>query len=100
VTDSVPVTARVAPSIAQRLKALAIVEDRSVSYLIAEALTRYLADEEWQVSEIQAAITEADAADALYVSQSELEAWSGQLQGKPDTPPPAGHSLDDRAPAA
>jgi predicted transcriptional regulator len=100
VTESVPLTARVASSIAARLKTLAVAEDRSVSYLIAEALERYLADEEWQVAEIQAAIAEADAPDAAFVAQSVLEAWAEQVLAKPETPPPTGQSLGNRAPAA
>jgi RHH-type transcriptional regulator, rel operon repressor / antitoxin RelB len=87
--ESVPLTARVAPSIAARLKALAAVEDRSVSYLVAEALERYLAEEEWQVAEIQAAIAEADAPEASFVAQAELEAWAEQVQAKPEKPAPA-----------
>lgn len=100
VTETIPLTARVAPGIAARLKALAAVEDRSVSYLVAEALERYLADEEWQVAEIQTAIAEADAPDASFVTQTDLEAWAEQVQTKPDTPRPSGQSLGDRAPAA
>jgi predicted transcriptional regulator len=100
VTESVPLTARVASSIAVRLKTLAVAEDRSVSYLVAEALERYLADEEWQVAEIQAAIAEADAPDAAFVAQSDLEAWAEQVLAKPETRPPTGQSLGNRAPAA
>jgi predicted transcriptional regulator len=68
--------------------------------LVADALERYLADEEWQVAEIQAAIAEADAPEAAFVAQGDLEAWAEQLQAKPETPAPAGHPLGDRAPAA
>src|ERR1700694_183743 len=84
-TETLPLTARVAPSIVARLKALAAVEDRSVSYLVADALERYLADEEWQVAEIQAAIAEADAPDAPFVGQDVLEAWAQQVKAKPET---------------
>ena len=73
--DSLPITARVPASVAARLKALAAAEDRSVSYLVGEALERYLDDEEWQVAEIQAAIVEADAEDdASMMTQEEAEA--------------------------
>jgi predicted transcriptional regulator len=100
VAESVPLTARVAQSIAARLKALAAVEDRSVSYLVAEALERYLAEEEWQLAEIEAAIAEADAPTASNVSQADLEAWADQLQTTPNAPFPAGQPRGDRAPAA
>ena len=99
-TETVPLTARVSLSIAARLKALAAAEDRTVSYLVAEALERYLADEECQVAEIKAAIAEADAPDASFVTQTDLEAWAEQVQAKPDTPRPSGQPPGDRAPAA
>ena len=76
------------------------VEDRSVSYLVAEALERYLAAEEWQIAEIQSSIAEADAPDASFVAQNELEAWAEQLDTRPEMPPPAGQSLGHHAPAA
>jgi RHH-type transcriptional regulator, rel operon repressor / antitoxin RelB len=100
VAESVPLTAREAPRIAARLRSLAAVKGRSVSHLVAEALERYLADEEWQVAEIQAAIAEAAAPDAAFVDQAELEAWAEQVQVQPETPPPTGQSLGNRAPAA
>ncbi|MGI9149195.1 MAG: CopG family ribbon-helix-helix protein [Chloroflexota bacterium] len=78
--ESVPLTARMAPSIAARLKALAAVDDGSVSYLVAEALERYLADEEWHVGEIQATVAEADAPHAALVGQVDLERWEEQIR--------------------
>jgi predicted transcriptional regulator len=100
VAESVPLTARVAPTIAARLKALAAIEDRSVSYLVTEALERYLADEEWQLAEIQAAVAEADAPDAQVVAQEDLERWAAQIGSNPDLPPPTGRPRGDRASAA
>ena len=98
--ESVPLTARVAPTIAARLKTLAAIEDRSVSYLVAEALERYLADEEWQLAEIQAAVAEADAPSAHVIAQEDLERWAEQIDSNPDAPPPAGRPRGDRASAA
>jgi predicted transcriptional regulator len=100
VAESVPLTARVAPTIAARLKALAAIEDRSVSYLVAEALERYLADEEWQLAEIQAAVAEADAPSAYVIAQEDLETWAEQIGSNPDVPPPAGRPRGNRASAA
>ena len=100
VAESVPLTARVARTIAARLKTLAAIEDRSVSYLVAEALERYLADEEWQLAEIQAAVAEADAPNARVVAQEDLERWAEQIGSNPEVPPPAGRPGGDRASAA
>jgi predicted transcriptional regulator len=100
VAESVPLTARVAPTIAARLRTLAAIEDRSVSYLVAEALERYLADEEWQLAEIQAAVAEADAPSAHVIAQEELERWAEQIGSNPDVPPPAGRPRGDSASAA
>jgi predicted transcriptional regulator len=99
-SDTVPLTARVAATLAARLKALAAVEERSVSYLVAEAVERYLADEEWQVGEIQAAIAEADAPDAGFTSQEDVETWARQIASRSDTPTPSRRSRRRRAPAA
>jgi len=100
VAESVPLTARVSPTIAARLKILAAIEDRSVSYLVAEALERYLADEEWQLAEIQAAVAEADAPSAQVIAQEDLERWAEQIGSNPDVPPPPGRPRGDRASAA
>ena len=95
--ESVPLTARVATSLAIRLKALAAAEDRSVSYLVGEALARYLAEEEWQVAESQAAVAAADAPGAPFIDQADMEAWFAQLQRDPNAPPPPGQPRGDRA---
>jgi RHH-type transcriptional regulator, rel operon repressor / antitoxin RelB len=100
VNDTVPLTARVAATVAARLRALADVEDRSVSYLVAEAVERYLADEEWQIGEVQAAVTEADAPDTAFTPQEDVETWAKQLASTTGTPRPTRKSRGNRAPAA
>jgi predicted transcriptional regulator len=100
VSDTVPLTARVAATVAARLKTLAAVEDRSVSYLVAEAIERYLGDEEWQVAEIQSVVDEADSPEASFVDQADIETWARQVGSRTDTPSPSEKSRGKRAPAA
>jgi RHH-type rel operon transcriptional repressor/antitoxin RelB len=96
---TVPITARVAPSIVDRLKSLAEAEERSVSFLVAEALERYLADEEWQVAHIQAAVARAKETDpSEYISNEDVEAEMDRLLVELEAEHPA--APDDRAPAA
>jgi predicted transcriptional regulator len=54
-------TIRLEDGIKNRLDQLANVTQRSKSFLAAEALAAYVDTNEWQLSEIQAALTEAQA---------------------------------------
>ena len=67
---STTMTIRLDEELKQRLDRLAKATDRSKSYLAAEALRDYVAINEWQVQEIQAAVAEADAGD--YATDEEL----------------------------
>ncbi len=57
----------------KRLDALSKRAKRSKSFLAAEAITAYVDSEEWQIGEIQAAITELDAGNS--VSHEKVSAW-------------------------
>jgi predicted transcriptional regulator len=57
----------------QRLDALARQSKRSKSFLAAEAIAAYVAQEEWQLGEVQAAIEELDAGQA--VSHEKAATW-------------------------
>jgi predicted transcriptional regulator len=56
-------TIRVPEEVHQDLGSLAEMTGRSRSWLAMEAIKEYLEREQWQVSQIHEAITEADAAD-------------------------------------
>jgi RHH-type transcriptional regulator, rel operon repressor / antitoxin RelB len=56
-------TIRLEDSVKNRLDQLASVTQRSKSFLAAEAIAAYVDTNEWQLSEIQAALTEAQAQD-------------------------------------
>ena len=56
-------TIRLDDGIKNRLDQLANVTQRSKSFLAAEAIAAYVDTNEWQLAEIQAALTEAEARD-------------------------------------
>ena len=56
-------TIRLEDGVKNRLDQLASVTQRSKSFLAAEAIAAYVDTNEWQLSEIQAALTEAQAQD-------------------------------------
>lgn len=57
----------------KRLDALSKRSKRSKSFLAAEAITAYVESEEWQLGEMQAAISELDAGKA--VSHEKVSNW-------------------------
>lgn len=52
------------------LEALGKTKDRNRSYLIKEAVEEYIAQQRWQIEEIERAIQEADAGD--FVPEDEM----------------------------
>jgi RHH-type transcriptional regulator, rel operon repressor / antitoxin RelB len=60
---STTMTVRVEDEIKDRLDRLAESTQRTKSFLAAEAIREYVENNEWQIAEIQAALTEADAGD-------------------------------------
>lgn len=66
-------TVRVPAEVGERLERLAQATSRTRSWLAADAIGRYLEHEEWQVSEIEAGIREADAGD--FATDDEVKAF-------------------------
>lgn len=62
-TQSSTMTIRLEAGLKARLDKLADVTHRSKSFLAAEAVREYIELNEWQLQEIQKALTEADAGD-------------------------------------
>ena len=60
---STTMTIRLEDEVKDRLELLAGSTHRSKSWLAAEAIREYIANNEWQVAEIHAALQEADAGD-------------------------------------
>lgn len=60
---STTMTVRIEPDVKSRLDALADATQRSRSFLAAEAIREYVEINEWQLSEIQNGVLEAEAGD-------------------------------------
>jgi predicted transcriptional regulator len=69
---STTVTLRLDDVIKEKLEKLAESTHRSRSFLASEAIKAYVESNEWQISEIHAAIQEADAGD--FASDGEVNA--------------------------
>lgn len=55
------VTARIPEDLAAKLDALAKATNRSKSFLVAEALDRFLSEQAWQVARTRESVEQADA---------------------------------------
>ena len=77
-TESKVLTLRLDPKLGKQLDKLAVATRRSRSFLIAEAIREYVALNQWQIGEIQKAVTEANRGD--FASEKEvqqtLEKWT------------------------
>ena len=60
---STTMTVRLEDDVKERLDVLAEATQRSKSFLAAEAIRLFVENNEWQIGEFQAALTEADAGD-------------------------------------
>ena len=69
---STTMTVRLEDEVKHRLDRLAESTQRSKSFLAAEAIREFVENNEWQISEIRAALAEADAAD--FATDKELAA--------------------------
>jgi len=57
---SATVSAKLEPSVAEKLDMLAKATARSRSFLVAEAIETYVKDQSWQIQAIQEGVKEAD----------------------------------------
>ena len=69
---STTMTVRLEDDVKERLDVLAEATQRSKSFLAAEAIRLFVENNEWQIGEIQTALTEADAGD--FASDKEVAA--------------------------
>lgn len=77
--DTAILTLRVPVEVKQRLDQLAEVTHRSKSWLAGAALHQYLELESWQIDEIRAGLSEADAGD--FASDEEVAATISKYAG-------------------
>ncbi len=65
------VTIRLEDDVKDRLDRLATSTQRSKSFLAAEAIKQFIDLNEWQISEVEVAVKEADAGD--FASEAEMD---------------------------
>ena len=70
------VTARIDPETQQRLESLSKATVRSRSWLVADAVRRYVIEESWQVAAIEEGVRRADAGD--FASADEVKVTFGR----------------------
>ena len=74
------VTIRLEESTKIKLEKLAASTHRTRSFLAAEAIKAYVESNEWQINEIQQAISEAEAGD--FATQAEVDAVAEKWRTK------------------
>jgi len=67
----VPISARIVKSLSDGLDELAEATNRKKSFLIEDAIMRYLEEQAWQISAIKDGIKQAD--DGVFVPDSEID---------------------------
>ena len=84
----VTISARVPEELSQQLDQLATATRRNRSWLVEEALRRYVEEQAWQVQAIQEALVEYRAGESSLVPDEEvdasLEALEKQIKGAID----------------
>lgn len=66
------VTTRLDPETQNKLDQLAKATDRSRSWLVADAVRRYVTEESWQIAAIEEGVRQADAGD--FATKEEVRA--------------------------
>lgn len=77
---STTLTIRINPEVKDRLDRLAEATQRSKSFLAAEAIRSFVDTNEWQISEVRAALKEADAGD--FATDKEVAALARKWKRK------------------
>ncbi|MBA4108155.1 MAG: CopG family transcriptional regulator [Leptothrix sp. (in: Bacteria)] len=75
---STTMTVRLEDDVKNRLDQLAQATHRSKSFLASEAIREFVETNEWQIGEIQAALSEADAGD--FACEQDVQALSKKWQ--------------------
>ena len=85
-SETTLISIRVPVATAKKLATLSTATKRSKSFLGAEAVEQYLAEQEWQIKHIKAGLKSADA--GLLVDHSQVTEWmnSWGTQEEKDAP--------------
>ena len=70
---TIPITARIDEDTQQKLDQLAEATQRSRSWLIAEAVKKYVDDESWQIAAIEEGVRQAD--EGKFASDEKVKAF-------------------------
>lgn len=85
---STTLTIRIDDQTKERLERLATATARSKSYLVINAIKKFIEANEWQVQEIKDSVTKADRTDAKFASHEEVSAWLDLWGSKKEKTPP------------
>jgi len=69
------VSVRLDEEVLQQLDLMAKAADRSRAWLMAQAITQYVAHEAWQIEAIRQALMKLTSGNAKFVSHEEVEQW-------------------------
>ena len=85
--ETLTFTVRVPADLKKRVDKLAKAMDRSRSWLTADALRTYVAEQQWQLAEIEEGLRDAEA--GLVVPHEEVERWLESWGKKRRVPAPS-----------
>ena len=85
---STTITIRVEEDTKERLNRLAKATDRTVSYLLGNAIEQVLEQEEWQIGVIRERVKTADSPRADFIPHDEIAAWLKTWGSKKEKKPP------------
>ena len=89
--ESITMTVRITRDLSKKLDALARDTKRSKAFLASEGIASYVARNAWQVSRIQAALTEAESG-APGIPHEEMERWMASWGTDHELPAPEAHA--------
>jgi len=72
---TVPLSIRISEKMMEQLTELATVTERTKSFLAAEAIENYLANQAWQIKTIKEAVVKANSGKATFYSHEDITSW-------------------------
>ncbi len=72
---TVPLSIRIPEEMMEQLTELATATNRTKSFLAAEAIKNYLANQAWQIRTIKEAVAKANSGKATFYSHENITSW-------------------------